>query len=194
MKVIAGSWLIASVCIERMKQMSSTILALLRQQFGNPHAALAMLGELVLRRRDGKARLTRGHRRQTLAHADRFGQVLVVPLVHHRLVVEQVHLRRPADHVQVDDVLRFAGEMLERFGFALRSIGCAVVSHCPAAHAAFFAEKRGERGPAGDAAGFAEELTTRFGLDVFLCGMHMGFPSRSEVTLRELQQVQDRKA
>ena len=39
------------------------------------------------------------------------GQVLVVPLLHHRLVVEQVHLRRAADHVQVDDVLGLGREV-----------------------------------------------------------------------------------
>ena len=53
----------------------------------------------------------RGHRREPLAHADRVGQVLVVPLAHLRLVVVQVHLRRAADHVQVDDVLGLGGEV-----------------------------------------------------------------------------------
>ena len=82
-----------------------------RQQLADPHAALAVLLELVLRRRDREAGLAAGHRREPLAHADRVGQVLVVPLVHHRLVVEQVHLRRPADHVQIDDVLRLRREV-----------------------------------------------------------------------------------
>ena len=42
---------------------------------------------------------------------DRVGQVLVVPLVHRRLVVIHVHLRRPADHVQIDHLLGLGGEM-----------------------------------------------------------------------------------
>ena len=102
---MAGSWLIASVCMLRMKHMSSTILAV----YGSsslthmPHwpcwANLNFDGAI------GKRAWPRGHRRQPLAHADRVGQVLVEPLVHLRLVVEQVHLRRAADHVQIDDVL-----------------------------------------------------------------------------------------
>ena len=97
-----------------MNTTSSTILLHPRQQLADPHARLAALLELVLRRRDREARLAAGHRREPLAHADRFGQVLVVPLLHHRLVVVQIHLRRPADHVQIDDMLRLGGEMRER--------------------------------------------------------------------------------
>ena len=86
-------------------------LGRVRQQLADPHAALAVLGELVLRRRDGKPRLAAGHGRQPLALADRVGQVLVVPCVHLRLVVVEVDLRRAADHVQIDDVLGLAGEV-----------------------------------------------------------------------------------
>ena len=43
--------------------------------------------------------------------ADRFGQVLVVPVVHDGLVIEQIHLRRTADHVQIDDLLRLGREV-----------------------------------------------------------------------------------
>ena len=43
--------------------------------------------------------------------ADRVGQVLVVPILHLRLVVVQVHLRRPADHVQIDHVLGLGRKM-----------------------------------------------------------------------------------
>src|SRR5262249_21943581 len=43
--------------------------------------------------------------------ADGIGQVLVVPVLHDRLVIVEVHLRRPADHVQVDDVLGLGGVM-----------------------------------------------------------------------------------
>ena len=84
------------------------------QQLADPHAALAVPGELVLRRGDREPLLARGHRRQPLAHPDRVGQVLVVELVHLRLVVVQVHLRRPADHVQVDHLLGLGGEVQPR--------------------------------------------------------------------------------
>ncbi len=86
-------------------------LGRVRQQLADPHAALAVPGELVLRRRDGEPRLAAGHGRQPLALADRVGQVLVVPGVHLRLVVVEIHLRRAADHVQIDDVLGLAGEV-----------------------------------------------------------------------------------
>jgi hypothetical protein len=81
------------------------------EQLGDRHPALAMLGELVHRRGDREPLLPRGHRRQPLAVADRLGQVLVVPLLHLRLVVVEVELRRPADHVQVDDVLGLGREV-----------------------------------------------------------------------------------
>ena len=51
MNVMAGSWLIASVCIDRMMQRSSAIAGRVRQQFADPGAALAVLGELEDRRR-----------------------------------------------------------------------------------------------------------------------------------------------
>ena len=69
------------------------------------HAALAGGGELELRRRNREARLAAGHGGETLAIADAFRQVLVVPLMHLRLVVEEVDLRRAAHHVQVDHAL-----------------------------------------------------------------------------------------
>ena len=81
------------------------------QHLRDPHAALAVLLELVLRGSDREPLLAARHGREPLAHPDRVGQVLVVPLVHHRLVVVEVHLRRPADHVQVDDVLRLGSEV-----------------------------------------------------------------------------------
>ena len=49
--VIAGSWLIASVCIDLMKHSSSATLRRVRQQLAEPGAALAVLGELEHRRR-----------------------------------------------------------------------------------------------------------------------------------------------
>ena len=69
-------------------------------------AAASVLRKTKLRRRDGKFVLRRRHARQPLPVADRFRQILVIPLLHHRLVVEQVHLRRTAHHVQINDMLR----------------------------------------------------------------------------------------
>ena len=74
-KVIAGSWLIASVCIERMMQRSSAIAGRVRQELAEPRPALAVLGELEDRRGDREALLARGHRRDPLAHPDRVGQL-----------------------------------------------------------------------------------------------------------------------
>ena len=112
-------------------------LAEVRQQVGiHPHAALAALLEAELRRRDREPRLAAGHRRQPLALADAVGQILVVPLLHLRLVIEQVHLRGTADHVQVDDALRLrrkvgghlagSGERAPAEGLAQQRTQCGV--------------------------------------------------------------------
>ena len=73
-----------------------------------------MLGELVFRRGDGEPLLAGGHGGEPLPHADRVGQVFVVPLLHHRLVVVEIHLRGTADHVQVNDVLHLRWKMRKR--------------------------------------------------------------------------------
>ena len=91
--------------------MSSTIFAVCGSSSRDPRAALAVLRELEDRRRDGKPRLAGGHGGEALALADGVGQVLVEPLLHPRLVVEQVHLRRRADHVEVDGPLRLGREV-----------------------------------------------------------------------------------
>ena len=123
------------------------VLAEVRQQVGvQPHAALAMLGEVILRRRDGEAGLAAGHRRQALAVADARGQVLVVHLLHLRLVVEEVHLGGAADHVEVDDALGL-GQML-RADRARRGVG----------HRA--AEQARERGGAEGVGARAEEAAS----------------------------------
>ena len=93
--MIAGSWLIASVYIERTKQRSSTTCGGVRQQLAEPGARLAVPGELE----------DRAGQREVAWLADmpvsrwppdRVGQVLAVHLVEERLVVEQVELRRAA--------------------------------------------------------------------------------------------------
>ena len=85
-----------------------------RQHLAHPHVVLAVLGELVFRGRNRESLLPRGHRREPLALPDRIRQVLVVVLAHLGLVVVQVHLRRAADHVQVDHLLRLGGEVGHR--------------------------------------------------------------------------------
>ncbi len=69
-----------------------------RHKLADPGSGFAVLLEFVLRRSDGKTRLTAGHGGQALAHADGFGQVLIEHLGHRRLVVEQIHLRRAFIH------------------------------------------------------------------------------------------------
>ena len=69
------------------------------------HATLTRGTELKLRRRDWETRLSAGHRSEPLAVANAFRQVFVIPLLHHRLVIKQVHLCRSANHVQIDHTL-----------------------------------------------------------------------------------------
>ncbi len=82
-----------------------------RQEFGNPHAGFAMLLKLEFGRSDGKAGLARGHRGKALPHADRIRKVFVVPFLHHRFVVVQIHLRRTTDHVQINHMLGLGGKV-----------------------------------------------------------------------------------
>ena len=87
-------------------QRSSAIFAVCGKQLAEPGAALAVLGELEDRRGDRQALLARGHRRDSLAHPDRVGQLDPAPVPDRRLVVEQVDLRRGARLEQVDHPLR----------------------------------------------------------------------------------------
>ena len=116
MAQMAGSWLIASVCSERMKQMSSAFLREVRQQARRSSTCRTCPAGRSLNF-DGAI----GKRAWPLVMVVRrwplrmlVGQILVVPLLHHRLVVEQVHLRGTADHVQVDDALRLGRELRTR--------------------------------------------------------------------------------
>ena len=111
MNVMAGSWLMASVCMVRMIAMSSTIFAVFGSSSEIQAPDLSVLGELENRRCDGKAALTGCHRRQALTFADGLRKVFVVPVLHLRLVVEEVHLRRRAHHVQIDGALGFWREV-----------------------------------------------------------------------------------
>ena len=82
-----------------------------RQQFTHPPSALAMLGELELRRCDRQPLLPTGHRRDPLTLADAVGEVLVEMLLQPGLVIPQVELRGTAIHMQVNDRLRLGREM-----------------------------------------------------------------------------------
>src|SRR5262249_17826020 len=79
---------------------------------------------------------------------------LVIPLLHDRLVIVQVHLRRAADHVQIDDLLGLAGEVRLHRRMPGRAIAAGSVG----------VQKRRKRGPAdGMRAGF-EEVAASDGL------------------------------
>ena len=135
----------------------------------DPHAALAVLLELVLRGSDREPLLAARHGREPLAHPHRVGKLLVVPLVHHRLVVVEVHLRRPADHVQVDDVLRLRGEVGQP---GQRPGRRRPVAGAGAAPQSLVAQQRGQGGPAHGIGPPAEELAAGLILDVFLERAH----------------------
>ena len=120
--MIAGSWLIASVYTERMTQRSSTTLAVCGKSSLIQAARPAVPRELEDRAGQRQGRLVGRHARQPLTHPDRVRQVLAVHLVQERLVVEQVELRRPAAHEQVDDPLG-PGRMMGRGKHPLGSAG-----------------------------------------------------------------------
>ncbi len=85
----------------------------------HPHPALAFLSEAVLGRCDGESLLPARHGGEALAPADAVGQVLVVPVLHHGLVVEEIHLGRTPNHVEIDDppgLGRVVGIEVSRFG------------------------------------------------------------------------------
>ncbi len=83
----------------------------MRQQLRYPRSAPAVLRELVNRRRNRKPRLPRRHRRQALSLPHRIGQILVVPILEAGLVIEEILLRRAAEHVHVHGALRLRREV-----------------------------------------------------------------------------------
>ena len=99
-----------------------------RQQLADPRAACAVLREFEERAGQRQRRLVARHAGEPLALAHGVGQLLAVPLVEQRLVVEHLQLRRPAGHEQVDDALRLGGEV-----------------QLPAEHAAVLARQRRRR-------------------------------------------------
>ena len=136
MNMWAGSWLIASVVIERMKQMSSTTLP----NCGNSSQISAPLLpnclNFVLRSEaDELAALELG---DLLALGQALRHRLAVHLRQLRLVVERFQVRRAAGHRQPDDALR-PGRMVERVDDAVRGRGGARLG----------IEERGERSQPG---------------------------------------------
>ena len=104
MNVWAGSWLICSVCIERMMQMSSAMLPMCGKMIAD---RLARLGRSWLNVACGPKHssflpLQLGDR---LALGERLGHRLAVHLGELGLVVERFELRRPAGHAQEDHPL-----------------------------------------------------------------------------------------
>ena len=110
MNVIAGSWLIASVCIVLMTVMSSTIFAVCGSSSLTHVPDCAVLREAEHRAGHRQRRLP--HRlRDALALADRVGNLRALELRELRLVVERLELRRSARLVQEDHALRLRREM-----------------------------------------------------------------------------------
>ena len=98
MNVWAGSWLIASVVIERTMQISSATRADVREDLADLLARLAELLERMLRAEAVQLLpLQLGDR---LALGERLGHRLAVHLGQLRLVVERFQVRRPAGHVR----------------------------------------------------------------------------------------------
>ena len=129
----------------------------------NQHAGLAVLLELVFGRRDGKTRLAAGHRRQPLAHADGIGQIGVVDFFQARLVIQQIHLRRPAVHEEVDQPLGLRREMRQ---LGQRGMGADGVFGRGAQH--FGKHQSRQRNPPGGEAGGFEEMPAAEEVKVFL--------------------------
>ncbi len=141
-------------------------LGRVRQQLADPHPALAVLGEFVFRRGDRKAGLLGGHPGKPLTHSHTVGQVLVEILLHLRLVVVEVHLRRAADHVEIDHVLRLGSEMGEVLPHRLgrfRRAAEPIRSH-----------QRTQRRPADGIRPATKKLPPRLGFDPFFIGIHVG--------------------
>ena len=120
MKVCAGSWLIASVTIERMMQMSSATVARWGKIGAQFLAALAAAAERMLGSQTDQLRALklcdRHATRERLRHrlARHLGEVW--------LIVERLQVRRAAGHVEVDDPLDL-GSVVERMNDAAPALG-----------------------------------------------------------------------
>ena len=103
MNVWAGSWLIASVCIERTMHRSSATSRQMSEELVDLLPALAVLLEAALRAEAGQLRALQ--LRDRLPLGERLGHRLAVPLGQFGLVVEAFEVGRAAGHDQEDDAL-----------------------------------------------------------------------------------------
>ena len=102
MNAWAGSWLICSVCIERMMQMSSAMPAMCGKwlEISWPEAPY------FWKAADGPRALSTAPcklQAKLLPHGERLGKGLAVQPLEGRLVVEGLELRGAAGHAQVND-------------------------------------------------------------------------------------------
>ena len=74
-----------------------------RQQLADVCAGLTVLAEFENGFDDREILLAGRHPREPLAHPDRRGQFALMQLFECRFVIQQVHLRRPARHEEVND-------------------------------------------------------------------------------------------
>ena len=122
MKVWAGSWLIASVTIERMMQMSSATVARCGKIVLISWPLLPQRLKRMLRSEADQLRpLELGDRH---ALGERLGHRLAVHLGQRRLVVERLQVRRAAGHVEIDDPLDL-GREVQRMDHAAPALGMA---------------------------------------------------------------------
>ena len=91
------------------------------EQFAHPGSALSVLGELVGRPDERKARLVAGHAGEALTLANRFRKFLAVFPVEAWFMVEQVDLRRTTSLEEINDALGlwFPGEKAGLVGLGL---------------------------------------------------------------------------
>ena len=109
MNVCAGSWLIASVTIDRMTQISSATPPISGKIVADLLARLAVLLERVLGGEAGE--LLPLELRDRHPRGERPRHRLAVHRGELRLVIERLQVRRPARHVQVNDPLRLRREV-----------------------------------------------------------------------------------
>src|SRR5262249_59696249 len=100
--------------------------------------------------------------------AARVGRVLVEPFAHLRLVVVQVHLRRPADHVQIDDVLRLCRVVCPGRFRAVRGRGRGT--------GAVGVQQRGQGSPANGVCSGGKEVAARHVQNKLIEGIHREGP------------------
>ena len=139
----------------------------MRQQLAQPGAVFAVLLELEQRRGDGKSLLPGGHCGDPLAVADRVGQVLVEPVLHLGLIVEQVELRRSIGHEQPDHAFRLGGEVQGRQYAVSR-----VLARRRAGRQQRRIHHRGQRGRADAGGAASEKVAASFQQGVFLARIH----------------------